>query len=97
MISLIVKLPVQPEKREELVAALKELAAHAALEEGTLGYSVNISKAVPDAVVLLERYRDKAAFDVHAASAPVKAFFARAPELLDGNPEITFLDEVAGI
>ena len=98
MVGLIAKLPIKEGKMQEAIDAIKELMAHVAQEEGTLGYTMNRGgKSEPNTLVMMERYRDKAALDVHSSSPQFKAFFAKAGELMDGKPEIAVMEEIASI
>jgi quinol monooxygenase YgiN len=42
MIAVVAKVHVQIEKKEDALAAVKELMSHVAKEEGTLYYTLNI-------------------------------------------------------
>jgi quinol monooxygenase YgiN len=97
MISVIAKIPVKEEKREEAVEAFKQLIAEVAKEEGTLSYTLNVSKNEPNTLVVLERYKDKEALKAHSSTPHFQSFFAKAPELFSGSPEITILSELASI
>ncbi len=98
MIGVIAKLPVKQEKVQEAIEAIKELMVHVAKEEGTLVYTMNRGrKSEPNTLVMMERYRDKAALDAHSSTPHFKAFFAKAGELLDGKPEISIMEEIASI
>jgi len=57
-----------PGKAEDFVRALKErdLQARVRAEDGCLQYDYYISCEAPDTVLLLEKWRDAAALDVHS-------------------------------
>jgi quinol monooxygenase YgiN len=97
MIAVIAKIPVKEEKREEAIEAFKQLIAEVAKEEGTLSYSLNVSKNEPNTLVVMERYKDKEALGAHSATPHFKAFFAKGAELFAGKAEITILNELASI
>jgi quinol monooxygenase YgiN len=97
MISVIAKIPVKEEKREEAIEAFQQLVAEVAKEEGTLFYSLNVSKKEPNTLVVMERYKDKEALNAHSSTPHFNAFFAKAPDLFSGSPEITILNELASI
>jgi quinol monooxygenase YgiN len=97
MIAVIAKIPIKEEKFNEAVEAFKVLVAQVAKEEGTLYYTLNVSKDAPQTLVVMERYRDKEAFKFHSSTPHFNAFFAKAGELLSGKPEITVLQELAAI
>jgi quinol monooxygenase YgiN len=97
MISVIAKIPVKEEKRDEAIEAFKQLVAEVAKEEGTLSYTLNVSKNEPNVLVVMERYKDKEALKTHSSTPHFQSFFAKAGELFSGSPEITILSELASI
>ena len=97
MIAVIAKIPIKEDKFNEAVEAFRLLIAEVAKEEGTLYYTLNVSKDAPHTLVVMERYRDKEAFKVHSSTPHFNAFFAKAGELMAGQPEITLLQELASI
>jgi len=97
MISVIAKLPVKEGKVEEAIAAVKELMVHVAREEGTVLYTLNRDQSNPNILVIMERYKDKAAFDVHSSTPHFKAFFAKSKAFMGGRPEITLMEELHSI
>ena len=94
MVSLIAKLPMKEDKVEEAIAAIKELVADVAKEEGTLLYTVNRDPKNPSTLVFVERYKDKAAVDFHSATPHFKAFFSKCTAFLSGRPEIVIMEEI---
>lgn len=72
-----------PGKAEEFVRILKEsgLQQTVRAEDGNLQYDYMISCEAEDTVVLLEKWRDAAALNAHAATAHMK----RMPELKEGR------------
>lgn len=97
MISVIAKIPVKEEKRDEAIGAFRQLIAEVAKEEGTLSYTLNVSKQAPNTLVVMERYKDKEALKAHSSTPHFQSFFAKAGELFAGSPEITILNELASI
>jgi quinol monooxygenase YgiN len=97
MLGLIAKLPVKEDKIDEAIAAFKELMVDVAKEEGTLAYTMNRSQAEPNTLVIMERYKDKAALDAHGSAPYFKEFMKKTPALLAGKPEITIMDELHSI
>jgi quinol monooxygenase YgiN len=94
MISVIAKLPIKEGKVEEAITAVKELMVQVAREEGTLMYTLNRDQSNPNTLVIMERYKDKAAFDVHASTPHFKAFFAKSKAFIGGRPEISVMEEI---
>ena len=97
MISVIAKIPIKEEKLNEAIEAFKQLMAEVAKEEGTLFYSLNVSKNDANTLVVMERYKDKEALGFHSNTPHFKAFSARGAELFAGKPEILILNELASI
>ena len=97
MISVIAKLSIKEGKVEEATAAVKELMIHVAREEGTLMYTLNRDQSNPNTLVIMERYKDKAAFDVHSSTPHFKAFFAKSKAFVGGRPEVTLMEEIHSI
>lgn len=97
MIGLIARMKIQEGKMDQAVAAFKDLVAQVATEKGTLLYTLNTDPKVPDTLVVVERYQDKAALDFHSSTGYFKAFGAQAAGFLAARPEITFLTEITSI
>jgi quinol monooxygenase YgiN len=97
MIAVIAKIPVKEEKLNEAIETFKQLIAEVAKEEGTLYYSLNVSKSAPNTLVVMERYKDKEALGIHSSTPHFKAFAAKGAELFSGPPEILILNELASI
>ena len=77
--------------------ALLEVAAHvAANEPGTVGF--HVSQSVEDSRIFTtyERFVDEAAKDTHNGSDAVARFFAKAPELIEGEVILHTCREVTG-
>jgi quinol monooxygenase YgiN len=94
MISLIAKLPIKEDKVEEAIAAIKELMVEVAKEEGTVLYTLNRDPKNPNTLVIMERYKDKAALDAHMVTPHFQAFFAKGMTMLAGQPEMTTMEEI---
>jgi quinol monooxygenase YgiN len=86
-VSMIIKLPAQEGKGEELVAVLAEVVAATASEPGTLQYVCLQDNANPDMVWMYEMYSDQAAVDAHMGGAVFQAAFPKIRKLLAGAPE----------
>ena len=97
MLTVIAKLPIKEGKMDEALAAFKTLMVDVAKEEGTTLYSLNRDKNIPNMLIVVEQYRDKAALDFHSTTPHFKMFFAGGGAYIGGKPEITFMEEIAGI
>ena len=97
MIGVVAKLSIQEAKIDEAIDLIKELMAGVAKEEGTLFYTMNQDKANPGTIVIMERYKDKEAFDFHSSTPHFKTFFGKIGGLLAGKPDISIMDEIHSI
>jgi quinol monooxygenase YgiN len=97
MISVIAKIPIKEGKVEEAIQAFKELMVQVAEEKGTLSYTLNRDQSNPNILVVLERYKDKAALDGHSSTPYFKAFFAKSKAFVAARPEITVMEEIHSI
>ena len=97
MLSVIARLPLKEDRVDDAIEALKELMTHVAREEGTLLYTMNRAKSSPSTIVMIERYRDKAALSAHSSSPQFKELFAKLQGMLVGEPEISVLEELCSI
>ncbi len=97
MLGLIANIPVQEGKVEEAIEMFRVLMVKVAEEEGTLSYTLNRSNKDPNTLVVMERYRDKAALDLHSETPHFKEFSSRLPAILAGKPVINVLEELISI
>ncbi len=97
MISLVARLPIKEGKMDEAINMFKELMKEVAKEEGTLSYTINRPQKDPNMLVVMERYKDKAALDFHSSTPHFKAFFAKIGALMAGRPELTVMEEIHSI
>ncbi|MEW6185347.1 MAG: putative quinol monooxygenase [Thermodesulfobacteriota bacterium] len=97
MISIIAKIPVKEEKLNDAIEVFKEFFTEVAKEEGTLSYTLNVSKKEPFTLVVLERYKDMESFTAHGATPHMKAFGAKVAEFIAGKMEVIKMDELASI
>jgi quinol monooxygenase YgiN len=95
MITVIAKMPIKEGKMEEALGQFKELMAKVAKEEGTVLYSLNIEKANPNTLVVVEQYKDKDAFNFHSSTPHFKDFFTKSAALIGDNPEIVVMKEIS--
>jgi len=97
MIGVVAKLHIQEGKTDQAIDLIRELMKSVAEEEGTLLYTMNREKSAPNTIVMMERYKDKAALDYHSSTPYFKAFFAKIGGLLAGKPEIRVLEEIHSV
>jgi quinol monooxygenase YgiN len=95
MITVIAKIPIKEGKMDEALKEFQGLISEVAKEEGTLLYSLNVEKANPNILVLVEQYRDKEALTFHSSTPHFTEFFGRNSALFGGAPEIVAMKEIA--
>ena len=93
-IAMIAKLPVQPGKRDEFIAAFSSMFPVVAEEEGTLAYILHTDDADENMVWVYEVYTDDAALKAHSKSDGMKNAIEAFGGLLGGAPELIRLTPV---
>jgi quinol monooxygenase YgiN len=95
MITLTAKLKAQPGKEALLAKECIKLAESVReKEKGCVMYVPHISAENFAEIVFFEKYSDQAAFDFHGQTPYFKAFTEKFDELLDGELQIQFLNEL---
>jgi len=97
MKSIIARIPVKEGKTAEAIEAVKQLMVGVREEEGTLFYTLNVSGSAPDILVVMERYSNDAAIEIHMATPHFQEFMGRGAELFSGEPEVVIMEELASI
>lgn len=82
----------RPGKDEELGRQLLSLVAPTREEEGSRFYQICQSRHDRAEWVVLENWRDRAAFDFHMATPYISAFMQQVPQLCEGEPDVRFMD-----
>lgn len=95
MYLLIVRLQARPDTADALSEQLSTLVTLARGEPGTFAYSVYRTHDAPNAFLLHEVYRDRAAWEAHMACEPVRRALATFDTLLEAPPAITSGELVA--
>jgi quinol monooxygenase YgiN len=80
---LIARFHALPERREELRAALAELAPPTRAEPGCQSFEVLNSSHDPELFFIHSRWRDEAAFDDHAELPHTRRFLELASAAID--------------
>jgi len=92
MIVLLATLRAKPGRRDELARGLDAIRIDSEDEPGTLTFTVHTVPTDENAIVCYEAYRDDAAMVVHREGRALKELMAVIGDLIDGTPEITYLD-----
>jgi quinol monooxygenase YgiN len=95
MVTLIARLPITEGKMDEALEAFKELVPKVAAEEGTVLYSLNVEKANPNTLVVVEQYRDKESLKLHSSTPYLKEFFEKSASFTSGKTEIVIMEEIS--
>jgi quinol monooxygenase YgiN len=95
-VSVIVKIPVVPGKRDEFAQAFEQAIRNANAEAGTLHYVLHADAGDENAVWVTEVYADQAALDAHMGSAEFQALTAAIGPFIGGAPEFTFAQPLMG-
>lgn len=95
-VAVLARIPAQPGKRDELVAALQAAIDNAQTEDDTLLYILHTDDKDPDAVLFYELYTNQEALVAHGSSDAFKALGAALRDLAGGRPELTMLNPVNG-
>ena len=77
MLAVAVKIRVKEGKADELVGLLKDILPSVKKEEGTLYYTVNRDRSDPNLVVVIEKYKDDAAFQAHSSTPYLAELFGK--------------------
>lgn len=93
-LTVIATLRAQPGKEAALKEQLSTLVLHTRLEAGCLYYELHRRQDDPAVFVMLERWADRAALDLHGTQPHMRAFGALLPQLLSGPVDMQLLDTV---
>lgn len=68
MVCFMVRMNFSPDDRDEIGAALRQLAAASRQEQGCVNYIAHTVVGDPDTVLIYEQYADSAAAEAHRQS-----------------------------
>ncbi|RKD89097.1 putative quinol monooxygenase [Halopiger aswanensis] len=84
--------PIDPDRRDDALELVADLAERSREEDGVVDYRVTTDVEDPNVFRIFERYEDEAAFGAHAETDHFEAFEEALPDLLSGDPEVTRFD-----
>lgn len=90
-VNLIAQIPSRPGKGAEVLALLQEYAVHVNADPGCDRFEVYLDREQGDQVVVIERYRDGAAFEAHIADPQNAVLNGKLAELTLGGSRLQFL------
>lgn len=94
---VVAKLKALPGKEDEMKNTLLGIVPKVKEESGTLVYTLHQDTGNPAVFLFYEKYTDSDALSIHSATPHFKALFKSIKPLLDGGPEISMYNELAGI
>jgi quinol monooxygenase YgiN len=94
MITVIAKQQIIEGKMDEALVEFKELMSKVAKEEGTVLYSLNVEKANPNTLVMVEQYKDMDSLNFHSSTSYFKEFIPKTFSFAAGKPEIFIMEEI---
>jgi quinol monooxygenase YgiN len=90
-VNLVATLSAPPEAADRVTELLLEYARHVTTMDGVERFEVYADRDDPSNLVVLERYRDAAAFDAHLADPANGALNDKLSSLTAGGSALTFL------
>lgn len=90
-VDLIASIPSRPGLGSQVLALLQEYAVHVNADPGCDRFEVYVDRDDADRIVVLERYRDDAAFADHLADPENAVLNAKLAELTLGGSQLQFL------
>ena len=90
LVSVIARIPCQPGRRDELVAALGDYFPQVEAEDGTLLYAISTDNGDDDLVWVYELYTGDEALQAHSTSPAFQSLAGTLGGLLSGPPELHF-------
>jgi quinol monooxygenase YgiN len=94
--SVVAQVRAKPGKENELRAATLPLIAKVRAEPNNLVYFFQENREKPGHFVFYEVFASKADFDAHTVTPHVREWFAKLPDLADGDVNITHLSVLSG-
>lgn len=93
---VIARMKAKKGDEAELEKELKALVPQIEKEKGTLIYKIQRAQKDPTEFVFYEKYASEEAVAAHSSAPYFKEFFAKIYPILDGKPDISVYEEVAG-
>jgi len=87
--AIVAEIRAKPGKEEELRQATLPLVAKVRAEPGNILYFLHENREQPGHFTFYEIFPDEAAFNTHNATEHVQTWFAKLPELADGDVKVT--------
>ena len=92
----IAQFVAKPGKREALIEALASLIPDTRRELACIRYELNVSLEDENKVAFVEKFADRAAFDMHCAKDDIQDYFHNVmPELVESHHVEVFNEVIA--
>jgi quinol monooxygenase YgiN len=89
MMVLVCRMQFQPEKTEQVVAAMEAVLAPSRATDGVISFDLGRDLADPNVVIATEVFEDEAARDRQESLPEVLRVLDMLPDSLAGPPELT--------
>ena len=93
---VVAVLKAQAGKEKAMEDALRAMIPKVQSEEGTIAYILHRAQNERGKFLFYEKYRDKAAFDIHSSTPHFQELFGKIGPLLEGQPIVEIYEELAG-
>ncbi|MFC5366944.1 putative quinol monooxygenase [Salinirubrum litoreum] len=87
MIVVHTSIPIDPDRYDDALAIVADLAERSRQEPGVVTYHATTDVTDEHTVRFFEQYEDRSAWEAHADSDHLQQFEARLPELVAGEME----------
>jgi quinol monooxygenase YgiN len=94
-LSVVAEITAKPGREDELRSLLLSVIEAVRQEEGCMQYDLHVSTKDPASFVFYENWKDADALKNHAGSAHMKAFGAKAADLVSGPARIVTCTKIA--
>ncbi len=95
--SIVAEVRAKPGKEAELRAATLPLVALVRSDPKNLVYFLQEDREAPGHFIFYEVFADQADFEAHNATAYVKQWLAKLPDLADGGPKVMRMEVLAHV
>ena len=92
---VVAVLKAQAGAEKDMEDALRAMIPKVLSEEGTITYILHRAQNEPGKFLFYEKYRDKAAFDIHSSTEYFQELFRKIGPLLEGQPIVEMYEELA--
>ena len=88
MILIVLKIPIQPDRRDDWLAGIQRYTEDVRQEPGNLSFECFESIETPNQFVVVEGFESREAGDAHVQTDHFKDFMVWFPKVIAGAPKI---------